>query len=350
MQGTVTPYEYTIALAENAVDNGVEIRTRREVLKIDREATSGMFTLAVKHWEPAEYTEQHADDPTGALAGLTDVQYTYSPSPGTVMGGKAGDETYRCRYVINAAGCASDKVAAMVGDTSWHVKPRMGEYILLNKNQGHVARHVLFPCPHPVYGKGVLVQSTLWGNLILGPTARDTMIKNQAGVYEPDPEVLNEPTDNIMGYLVLTLTLILNSRVLLLGPARRYLDPHRCGELSHCQHPHRSTLTAPPSPLHPHRSTLTAPPSPLHPNRSTLTTPPSPLHPHHSTLTTFTISLLPHLLIYSLTHCLSINYLPFLKLTLLRTPVPPASALQVPQARPWFRRRRGHSLLCWHAC
>jgi len=200
--GTVTPYEYTIALAENAVDNGVEIRTRREVLKIDREATSGMFTLAVKHWEPAEYTEQHADDPTGALAGLTDVQYTYSPSPGTVMGGKAGDETYRCRYVINAAGCASDKVAAMVGDTSWHVKPRMGEYILLNKNQGHVARHVLFPCPHPVYGKGVLVQSTLWGNLILGPTARDTMIKNQAGVYEPDPEVLNEPTDNIMGYLL----------------------------------------------------------------------------------------------------------------------------------------------------
>eukprot|EP00964_Phaeocystis_antarctica_P152630 scaffold120603_cov45-Phaeocystis_antarctica.AAC.1 len=68
----------------------------------------------------------------------------------------------------------------MVGDNKWHVKPRMGEYILLNKNQGHQAKHVLFPCPHPVYGKGVLVQSTLWGNLILGPTARDTMRKNEA--------------------------------------------------------------------------------------------------------------------------------------------------------------------------
>ena len=36
-----------------------------------------------------------------------------------------------------------------------------------------MARHTLFPCPDPVLGKGVLVQTTLWGNLILGPTARD---------------------------------------------------------------------------------------------------------------------------------------------------------------------------------
>ena len=91
----------------------------------------------------------------------------------------------------------------MVGDTSWHVKPRLGEYILLHKREGHKARHVLFPCPHPVYGKGVLVQSTLWGNLILGPTARDTMKKNEAtGKYELDPDVVSEPVDNIMGYLL----------------------------------------------------------------------------------------------------------------------------------------------------
>lgn len=32
--GNVIPYEYAIALAENAVDNGVEIRTRREVTEI----------------------------------------------------------------------------------------------------------------------------------------------------------------------------------------------------------------------------------------------------------------------------------------------------------------------------
>lgn len=36
-----------------------------------------------------------------------------------------------------------------------------------------MAKHTLFPTPDPVLGKGVLVQTTLWGNLILGPTARD---------------------------------------------------------------------------------------------------------------------------------------------------------------------------------
>ena len=36
-QGTLIPYEYTIALAENAADNGVEVRTRREVRGIAKD-------------------------------------------------------------------------------------------------------------------------------------------------------------------------------------------------------------------------------------------------------------------------------------------------------------------------
>jgi glycerol-3-phosphate dehydrogenase len=50
---------------------------------------------------------------------------------------------------------------------------------MLTCKQGHLANHTLFPCPDPVLGKGVLVQTTLWGNLILGPTARD-MHKSEA--------------------------------------------------------------------------------------------------------------------------------------------------------------------------
>lgn len=201
--GTITPYEYTIALAENACDNGVELRLRREVARIQGNADSN-FELTVKHWEPANYANSKAIPyPIHAPNGGKMEDHQYSPSPGTVFYGKAEIETYRAKYVVNAAGCASDKVAAMVGDTSWHVKPRMGEYVLLNKDQGHMARHVLFPCPHPVYGKGSLVQSTLWGNLILGPTARDTMIKNEeTGLYEPDPNVIHEDKDNIMGYIL----------------------------------------------------------------------------------------------------------------------------------------------------
>jgi len=82
-------------------------------------------------------------------------------------------EKVRAKYVINCAGSYSDKIARMIGDTSFKIKPRLGDYLLLNRNQGHLLTRTLFPCPDPVLGKGVLVQTTLWGNLILGPTARD---------------------------------------------------------------------------------------------------------------------------------------------------------------------------------
>ncbi len=39
------------------------------------------------------------------------------------------------RFVVNAAGCASDKVSALIGDSSFRIKPRLGEYILLHKDQ-----------------------------------------------------------------------------------------------------------------------------------------------------------------------------------------------------------------------
>lgn len=46
--GNVIPYEYAIALAENAVDNGVELRTRREVTGITKN-DNGNFVLTVSY-------------------------------------------------------------------------------------------------------------------------------------------------------------------------------------------------------------------------------------------------------------------------------------------------------------
>jgi len=89
------------------------------------------------------------------------------------------EEQVKARYVVNCAGLGSDKIAKMVGDDSFYMKPRIGEYILLHKNQGHMAQKILFPCPGKM-GKGVLVQRTLWGNLILGPTAVDVREKKSS--------------------------------------------------------------------------------------------------------------------------------------------------------------------------
>jgi glycerol-3-phosphate dehydrogenase len=59
-------------------------------------------------------------------------------------------------------------------------------------SQGKLATHTLFPCPDPILGKGVLVQTTLWGNLILGPTARD--------IY--NPEHLNMSAMEVQQYIL----------------------------------------------------------------------------------------------------------------------------------------------------
>ena len=53
--GTVVPYEYAIALAENAADNGVEFRTRREVTAIEAAPEGQGFVVKARQWETPEY-------------------------------------------------------------------------------------------------------------------------------------------------------------------------------------------------------------------------------------------------------------------------------------------------------
>mmetsp|Transcript_7716 Transcript_7716/g.10071 ORF Transcript_7716/g.10071 Transcript_7716/m.10071 type:complete len:477 (-) Transcript_7716:632-2062(-) len=241
--GNITPYEYAIALAENAVDNGVELRLRRVVKGIAKD-DDGLFKISADYWESSAamhpsskwwrpflapalvvmlilngvYFFTYGQTVLGTTLNMVttigiSILFTsdkqelhpseFEPSKGTNMTGVAVKETIRARYIVNAAGCQSDEIAKMVGDDSFIIKPRMGEYILLHKDEGHKTRHILFPAPHPFLGKGVLVQKTLWGNLILGPTARDTLKKNEStGEYEIDPKVRDEPRDNILSFIL----------------------------------------------------------------------------------------------------------------------------------------------------
>ena len=50
--GNVIPYEYTIALAENAVDNGVELRICRQVTSLSYQTKTGNWMVMLRHWEP----------------------------------------------------------------------------------------------------------------------------------------------------------------------------------------------------------------------------------------------------------------------------------------------------------
>ena len=70
--GTLIPYEYNIALAENAADNGVEVRIRRTVQSIRRPMSEdGTFEVTVDHWEPREYVAAEKEKEANSfLSGL----------------------------------------------------------------------------------------------------------------------------------------------------------------------------------------------------------------------------------------------------------------------------------------
>ena len=80
------------------------------------------------------------------------------------------------KAVINAAGLFSDEIARMVGDSSFNIHPRKGEYILYDKECGGIVTHTVFGTPSKL-GKGILVLTTVDGNLMTGPTSVDVSDK-----------------------------------------------------------------------------------------------------------------------------------------------------------------------------
>ena len=92
----------------------------------------------------------------------------------------AGAETFRARFVVDAAGVFADYVARLLGDDSFSIHARKGEYLLLDRAAAPLAR-VLFPCPTKL-GKGILVSPTVDGNTFAGPTAVDQESKTDTSV------------------------------------------------------------------------------------------------------------------------------------------------------------------------
>ena len=132
--GIVCPFGLTIALAENACDNGVEFRFLTEVKGIRRAA--GGYELETENRRNGERAVMTA------------------------------------KYVVNAAGVYADAFHNMVSAGKIHITTRKGEYCLLDKEAGGHVSHTIFQLPGKM-GKGVLVTPTVHGNLLTGPTATD---------------------------------------------------------------------------------------------------------------------------------------------------------------------------------
>ncbi|MCG0275404.1 MAG: NAD(P)/FAD-dependent oxidoreductase [Thermosediminibacteraceae bacterium] len=143
--GIICPYELTIALAENACQNGVEIKLNSKVVGIK----------VVNN---------------GELAVMTPT------------------ETIHTRYVINAAGLYADEISKMAGAEEYRITPRKGEYLLFDKRFGNIVNRIIFPTPSKI-SKGILVCPTVDGNFFIGPNSNDVTEKDDVAVT---PEGIEE--------------------------------------------------------------------------------------------------------------------------------------------------------------
>ena len=125
--GIICPYELTVASIGNAMDNSVELLRNFSVCEIKR--TDGEFTVKSEN-----------------------------------------GQCINVKYLINCAGCASDKIAMLAGDDFFEIIPRAGQYLLLDKTEGCRVERTIFQVPTKE-GKGILVSPTVDGNLLTGPTA-----------------------------------------------------------------------------------------------------------------------------------------------------------------------------------
>ena len=124
--GICSPYEYVIALVENAMDNGVELKLNSKVTEII---------------DKKEYFEI-----------------------------KTQGETILAKFIVDAAGLGGAEVANMIGDRSFEIYPRSGEYMLMQRGYGELVKQVVFQMPSKL-GKGILVTPTFHNNLLIGPDA-----------------------------------------------------------------------------------------------------------------------------------------------------------------------------------
>ena len=173
--------ETLLSLKERGEKNGVKglaVLSRDEVLKLEKNIGEGVTCALhaptgaiVCPYELCIAAVGNAMDNGASL--ILDFKVTAIENKGDHYEISSEDgQKVEARYVINCAGVHSDEIAALVGDESFDVHARRGEYMLLDKDCGSLITHTVFRCPSKM-GKGILVSPTVDGNLLLGPTAED---------------------------------------------------------------------------------------------------------------------------------------------------------------------------------
>ena len=126
--GILDPFLYTIALAENAVQNGAAYHLNTEVTGSDV-AEDGRHIL-------------HTNN---------------------------GD--FACRWVVNSAGLRCAEVSEMLGIPGHKIQPVKGDYFVLDKKAGAFAKIPVYPAPTERNTFDTHATPTVDGNVLVGPNS-----------------------------------------------------------------------------------------------------------------------------------------------------------------------------------
>ncbi|HCL90201.1 MAG TPA: FAD/NAD(P)-binding oxidoreductase [Candidatus Atribacteria bacterium] len=144
-----SPYLLTIALAENALDNGVSFFLNTQVKSITR---------------------------------LNNSRFKINTAKGEFISS----------YVVNSAGLYADKIARMVGIKKYRLYPCRGEYHILDKNVSWLINHLVYPVPQAgAGGLGIHLTPTIDGNILVGPSNEYIKIKNNFSTTSPVMKMLS---------------------------------------------------------------------------------------------------------------------------------------------------------------
>jgi len=148
--GVLSPYKLTVALADNAVENGVRISLNTIVKSME---TQG-----------------------GKITGVATNHGVVHP-----------------RLVINAAGVFADTIAGMADDRFFTIHPRKGECAILDKKKGiSVTRSMgmidISMASSDTKGGGVM--RTIDGNVLVGPDAYEQPLREDFSTHKENMDIL----------------------------------------------------------------------------------------------------------------------------------------------------------------
>jgi len=156
--GVLSPYKLTVALAENAVENGVQI------------SLDTIVTSMIKE--------------NGKIVGVQTNRGTVYP-----------------KTVINAAGVFSDYVASMADDKFFSIHPRKGEIVILDKKKGpDVTRSMGLVNPNMINStsKGGGVMRTIDNNVLVGPDAYEQPLREDFSTHRENIQAVLDKHLNLI--------------------------------------------------------------------------------------------------------------------------------------------------------